>query len=305
MPDRIDQATTSVRRLDAAVAGLAAPGAPVDRAAATVSLRTEAAVRALRDAAMARAPEEWRPRATAAGAGVGRGLALVRDEPTGLAGAAIVFVLALLLTRLLWTPLAWPAGVVSSMVSRFTPTTCAMFGPANVVSDQACGFVLGSLTVLGAVLAMVGLVLVRIPLRRLLGAPFSLLPETLAFLGPPLIAALAFTAGWAGVQYHFPERNGIVTDATFPAVVGLLAYALVRYGPWLRSAVEPLMGWRDGLSSRQRIGVVILVPVLVSIAGTPIFRTPVRDQVSVIVAIVVAFLILAPPAVRGGDEPAP
>jgi len=226
---------------------------------------------------------------------------LARD-PTGLLGAVIVFVVAFVVTRLFWTPLSWPASAVNSLVSTATPSSCSFLGPSNIVSDNACGSVLAVLTIVGAVVASVGLVLIRIPLRRTLGALFGGAPREIGFLGAPLLATVLFTVGWAGVQYHFPERPGIVADGTFPAVVGLLTYALATYGGLAQQHASEVFAWREGLAVRQRIGVVLLTPVVFSLVATPLLHTPVRDQSTVIVAMVVGYLLLTPasPATEPG-----
>lgn len=222
-----------------------------------------------------------------------RGLDPSRD-PTGLIGAAIVFALAYLVTRLFWTPLSWPASMVNTAVSTATPSSCSFMGPQNFLSDNACGTVLAVLTMLGAIAATLGLLLIRLPLRRTLTELFRSTPAGFRFLGAPLLATVLFTIGWAGVQYHFPERPGIVTDGVFPVVVGLVTYGLATYGAKAQMYTAQLFDWRDGFPIRQRIGVTLLTPVVFSLLATPILHTPVRDQSTVLVAMLVGYVLMTP-----------
>jgi hypothetical protein len=282
-----------VRNLDAAVSRRTADGTSFDAAMrrAVTNVHTWTATAA--SAIGSRVPESLRD-ALGPGAARARTFDVVGRDPTGLVGAAAVFVVAYVVTRLFWTPLSWPASIVNSVVASATPTSCDFLGPQNVLSDNACGTVLAVLTVMGAVAAMLAVLLIRVPLRRTLGALFGVVPSGLGFLGAPLLATILFTIGWAGVQYHFPERPGIVADGTFPAVVGLLTYALATYGPRLEGPAASVFDWRDGFDARRRMGVVLLLPVVFSLVATPLLHTPVRDQSTVIVAMLVGYVLLAP-----------
>ena len=294
MSDRIDAAWARVRAIDAAVARSTADGTSFDRGVEQGATRLHDLRNRAQQAVGARIPEGARTPLARAGAGLRRGLDLVNTEPTGLAGAAIVAVLAYVVTRLFWTPLSWPASLVNQFVAVATPSSCSFMGPENILSDNACGTILAALTLIGAIVASLGVLLVRLPIRRVLTALFSDLPDGLRFLGVPLLATVLFTVGWAGVQYHFPERPGIVADGSFPAVVGLLTYAFARYGPLAQEYGSAAFAWRDGLATRQRLGVVLLTPVVFSLAATPLLHTPVRDQATVMVAMTIGYLLMAP-----------
>lgn len=302
MSGRIEAAWARVRAIDAAVAQSTANGSSFDRGVGQGAARLRDLGSRARQALTARIPEGARPSLARAGAGLRRGLDLVNTEPTGLAGAAIVTILAYAVTRLSWTPLSWPASLINQFVATVTPSSCSFMGPENIVSDNACGTVLAALTLTGAVVASLGVLLIRLPIRRVLTALFSEVPDGLRFLGVPLLATVLFTVGWAGVQYHFPERPGIVADGSFPAVVGLLTYAFARYGPLAQEYGSDAFAWRDGLAVRRRLGVVLLTPVVFSLAATPLLHTPVRDQATVMVAMTIGYLLMAP---RTVPDPAP
>ncbi|MEX2446013.1 MAG: hypothetical protein WD734_01635, partial [Dehalococcoidia bacterium] len=235
--------------------------------------------------------------------GARRGLVFAGTERTGLAGAAIVVVAGWALTRLLWEPLSWPSATINLLIARMTPTSCAAFGPPNVLSDNVCGTVLAILTVAGALTAMVALVLFRIPLRRLAMAIFGATFGPADFVAAPLTTTLLFGIGWAGVQYHFPGRPGIVPDGDFPAVVGLLTYTFVRYGSFARTHAAGVFDWGASIAAPARMGIVLLVPFAVSVLTLPVLHTPVRDQASVLAAMLAGYVLFSGGAGVAGRAP--
>lgn len=299
MPDWVKGAWARMQALDARITHATSDGSAFDRGMTQAMSRVRGAVHHGATVVTERAPDAVRQ-----GASRVREFDPLGRDPTGLLAAVIVFVLALIVTRVFWTPLSLPASIVNSLVSVATPSSCSFLGPSNIASDSVCGSILAVLTILGAAAAMAGLLLVRLPLRRSLSALFGGGPESLAFLGAPLLATVLFTVGWAGVQYHFPERPGIVADGTFPAVVGLLTYALARYGPIAQTGAEGIFEWRDGLPLRQRLAAVPLTPVVFSLVATPLLHTPVRDQSTVILAMVVGYVLLTPRAANPGESTA-
>ena len=302
MSDRIEAAWARVRALDAAVARSTADGSSFARGVEQGATRFHDLRTHARQGVAGRIPEGARSPLGQVGAGIRRGLDLVNTEPTGLAGAALVGIFAYVVTRLFWTPLSWPASLVNQFVATATPSSCSFMGPENIVSDNVCGTILAALTLIGALVASLGVLLIRLPIRRILSATFSGVPSGLHFLGVPLLATVLFTIGWAGVQYHFPERPGIVADGSFPAVVGLLTYAFARYGPLAQEYGSAVFAWRDGLAVRQRVGALFLTPVVFSLVATPLLHTPVRDQATVMVAMTVGYLLMAP---RAASDAAP
>ena len=302
MSDRIEAAWARVRALDAAVARSTADGSSFARGVEQGATRFHDLRTHARQGVAGCIPEGARSPLGQVGGGIRRGLDLVNTEPTGLAGAALVGIFAYVVTRLFWTPLSWPASLVNQFVATATPSSCSFMGPENIVSDNVCGTILAALTLIGALVASLGVLLIRLPIRRILSATFSGVPSGLHFLGVPLLATVLFTIGWAGVQYHFPERPGIVADGSFPAVVGLLTYAFARYGPLAQEYGSAVFAWRDGLAVRQRVGALFLTPVVFSLVATPLLHTPVRDQATVMVAMTVGYLLMAP---RAASDAAP
>ena len=98
------------------------------------------------------------------------------------------------------------------------------------------------------------------------------------------------------MQFHVPERPGLVLDGNFPALVGVLAYALARYGPLLREAVPGAFTWRDGWTGGQQLLLLAGVSVGASVALTFAVDPPIRDQLTVIIGALLGYVLLVPPA---------
>ena len=295
MGEQVSRLITWVRRTDDAVATASAPGTPVHRWTESVRAARERWIRVAEAWLATRLPASavqvfHRARSTAA-----RALAFAEAERTGLVGALVVLIAGWVLVRLLWEPLSWPSSAINVFIAMVTPQSCALFGPSNILSDNLCGTVLAVFTVTGALVSMAALFLLRVPLRGLANAVFGATLGSAQFLAVPLTAMVLFTVGWAGVQYHFADRPGIVADGDFPVVVGLAAYALSRYAGSVRAFAAPLFVWGASVSAPVRIGIVLLVPFTVSLATVPIWNTPVRDQMSVLVTMAVGWVLFAQP----------
>lgn len=293
----------AARRIDVSVARATGPGSPFDRgvrsAAGTVG---RAARRAIARGAEALALERRAPQVAQGLDGVrsaaARSLRVASsgDGPMSwLIGGALVLVFGWIVVTVLWDVLALVPRTINGVVVAVTPKTCAAFGRPGLVSDTVCGTLIAALTVIGALTSMLLAILLRIPIRRILATVFGWLPRDAAFLGPPLLATALFTMGWAGVQYHFRERPGLVSDGLFPVVFGLAVLVLVR--AWPAVAREgSLIAWRERLAPRVRWLVVAGVPIVLALVGTPLLAAPVRDQVVALAALVVGYAMLAPAA---------
>lgn len=294
----------AVRRIDGSIAASTGPGSGFDRSVSELGRRTGASIGRVWASIAGAVPLESpirRPVAEGArgvGDWIGRALRTASrgdDVVSLIIAAAFVAVGGWILVTALWDALAFLPRFVNGVVSSLTPKTCAAFGRPGLVSDTLCGAVIGTLTVLGAVVSMLLAALFRMPIRRVLETAFGWLPREAAFLGPPLVATALFTMGWAGIQYHFRERPGLVADGLFPVVVGLAVLVLARAWPVV-TREGSLIAWRERLAPRVRWLVVAGVPIVLAVAGTPLLAAPVRDQVVALAALAVGFAMLAPAA---------
>jgi hypothetical protein len=103
-------------------------------------------------------------------------------EPTGLLGAVIVLVVALLVDLIGWTRLGWIPGILNKALSFVGPKSCGIFSGKLLL--PFCGAALAIYTHMG--LAILLAVLLRF--RR------------------ALAAGVKFLMAWAGVPFHFFDR---------------------------------------------------------------------------------------------------
>ncbi|MFO7942617.1 MAG: hypothetical protein R6U92_08265 [Bacillota bacterium] len=110
----------------------------------------------------------------------------------------------------------------------------------------------------------------------------------------PVVVTLLFTAAWGGNAFHFFGRPGIIPDGLFPAAVGLTYYALTQFGPAVRDRLPSPDGIRELVPTRL-LPVAALVAIwLISTLFTQVFRAPVRDQLVVLAAMIILYLLMSP-----------
>jgi len=225
-----------------------------------------------------------------------RMLAFLRQaqaERTGLLAGGVVLLVCLAVTVVGWTPLSWPPIWINQIVTVVTPGSCSgLFARGSLFT--LCAGTLGIISMSGSFIALGLLLFFRQQLTQLVQRLMARMPQEVGFLAAPVIATLVFTMTWAGNAFHFPNRNGIVSDGLFPSVVGLLTYITIRYGPGLMERLAALMVRRDQLSPKVRLGLVIAIMWLISILLEGKVRFPVRDQLLVIIGVIVGYLALAP-----------
>lgn len=221
-------------------------------------------------------------------------------EKTGLAALGVAFVVCIVLGRALWTPLSLPPRFVNSLVSTVGLSSCSSH-PVGSIAQDACSAGVALITVAGPIVVMAIMFVFRIPITKGLRWVIGKLPPEAGFLAAPVVATLLFTMGWAGVHHTTAHWSGILRHDLFPSLVGVLTYATVRYGPAIQRALKLYFVGRDKLSFKVRLGLTIVIPLVISVLITrqPRVSSPaLKEQVIVLLAIGVAFLLLSP---RTGD----
>ncbi len=126
------------------------------------------------------------------------------------------------------------------------------------------------------------------------------LPEAVRFLPAPLLAALLFGVVWAGAHAQTSDSQGLVSQKTFPALVGLFTYATMRYGRGLQKLLAGLFDLRDRLPRAMRWAALLGAPILLSLLLTAqerVTETALKEQVVVLFSLVLAYVLMTP---RGG-----
>ena len=105
--------------------------------------------------------------------------------------------------------------------------------------------------------------------------------------------------GWVSLRNRQPHRYP--ASAHLPGRRRRLHYSVARWGSDLQRLFAGFFEFRDGFAKPVRFAVLILVPILLSYLITNqdrVSQTATKEQVVVIVALSLGFLMLAP---REGD----
>lgn len=150
------------------------------------------------------------------------------------------------------------------------------------------GAVLGSLA-LGAILFVL-----RGPLQS--GARALTRLPRVGFVVPSLLATILFALSWAGSHGERAAEIGVLPQAVFPAVSGLFAFAVMRYGASVQRRGAFWFRARDRLGTRLRF---VLLTLLTAAIAYQLPRTlgtaaALNEQLLVIVGMLAGYVLLAP-----------
>jgi hypothetical protein len=229
----------------------------------------------------------------------------IRDERSGLTAALTSLLVTAALTWLTWNAMGWPGRFITSLLpkgdcSAYTAGTGAMY---------LCAVKIGFLTVVGPLALVAGLVALRVPLRQTLHRVAARIPPEARFLVGPVAVTLVFLLYWSGAHGYLapdaPEAKGLLPLKAFPALVGVLAFAAVRYAPLVERFLGPLFDARDWLPRWSRVLLAVLIPVAAALLSTrqPQVESPgTREQSIVLLGLVMAYLLLGPRRVPPGER---
>jgi hypothetical protein len=225
-------------------------------------------------------------------------LASIGGEQNGLLAAGFVIIVCVVLAVVTWYPLSLPSRVIRDDI--LPDWTCTSETP-QTTGMYICSAKVGMLQVAGPLL-MMGLIFVfRNQLKARLDKLAPSLPPEGRFLFAPVIATLVFTLSWAGFHFDTADQTGILPQRVFPALVGFTTFGFARWGPDLQRALRGFFDFRDTLPMALRLAVLIGIPLLFSYLLTNqerVSQTATKEQVVVILALALGFLMLAP---RTGD----
>jgi hypothetical protein len=200
----------------------------------------------------------------------------IRNEKTGLLPLAIVAIACAIVVIPLYKFLGLPALYLSNV---FLSMSCGTNG-------WICGAWLAILAGSGPIVIGVLLLVFRTQVRKLLAK--TKIPLDFDFLVVPLLATIFFTMGWAGIAFHFFDREGLVLDGYFPIVFGMIIFALGRWGGAIKDAAAGLFAPREMIPAKFRVlalfgGVVLLGWILGPI------HAPQRDQIVAVLALLLGW----------------
>lgn len=207
-------------------------------------------------------------------------------------GLAAVWVLGGFFSRQLWGVLGWPAEQVQSFVSERncigeTPGTSAMY---------LCSARVGFFQVLGPLV----IALLALGFRRPLGTAMARLRTRLPAgqsLVAPLAATTLFTMAYSPMHADTAYQEGLVSQKTFPAVVGVATMVMSRFGPAIAAKLQRPLAIRDRIPVLLRIPLALLVPIALAYVLTDQDRvtdTARKEQLVVLVTLATGYLAVLP-----------
>jgi hypothetical protein len=227
-------------------------------------------------------------------------------EPTGLGKALVLLVVCALASLVLWYPLGLPSELVRNVIAQ--PTVICRFENAFAAGFNAgtprmyfCSLGVAILTMAGPVALIVLAYVFRGTLRRIIGEIAGRSPVPVGWLLAPLAATLVFELAWSGAHYTTAWFIGFLPQTLFPAVVGLFTYAVGQWGSAAQARLVPVFDLRDRYPASLRVVAAFVLTFVVSFiltAENRVSLTAIKEQLIVIVGLVVGFVMLAP---RRGD----
>jgi len=196
-----------------------------------------------------------------------------------------------------WPLLALPARLPSSLLEGVVPYGCPY--ETRTVGMYLCSAKIALVSLIGPILITILVIVFRKRLGDLVRRVSPRLPANGQFLIPPLVATLAFTLAWAGSHYDIGGERGIVTQRVFPGFIGLFTFAVAQWGASLQRHLGAFFDFRDRFPVWQRVALLMLVPVVISLAITfedRVTRPVLKEQVVVLLSVVAGYLALAPRA---------
>lgn len=172
--------------------------------------------------------------------------------------------------------------------TSYTPGTLGMY---------LCSAFVGLRVMFGSLVLAVLLILFRKPIAAIIGGIGKLLPQALRGILPAILAGVFFAVVWAGSHYDTGHLVGIMSQRTFPALVGALSFVAIQFGPGLMARAPGLFAARDRISGFVRWLMVLAAPLLVSLVITyeeRVSNEAQKQQIVVIVGMLVAFVLLTP-----------
>lgn len=213
--------------------------------------------------------------------------------PLGAIGGLLaVWFVGGFLSRQLWGVLGWPAEQVQGFVSERNcigevPGTWDMY---------LCSARVGFFQVLGPLV----IALMALAFRRPLGAAMGRLRKKLP-AGQSLVAPLAatglFTMAYSPMHADTAGQEGIVSQQTFPAVVGVATMVMSRFGPAIAAKLQRQLAIRDRVPVLLRVPLALLVPVFLAYVLTDQDRVtePARkEQLVILVTLAAGYLAVLP-----------
>lgn len=216
----------------------------------------------------------------------------LRDDQKGWVHLAVAAIVTLVLSAALYWPLGLPGRLLTRILTRATDASCAT--NTTGVANWFCGFGISLVAMSGAIVVIIAMLLLRRQIRKGGAAAVKQTPAEFHFLEKPVVVTLAFAMAWSSVLFHFYGRMGLIIEGLFPAIVGLLMFALTFWETPIKAGLRPVWGVRDRVPKVARLAVVIAVPILLGYLMTGWMPYGVRDQLAALLAVFIGWVMWTP-----------
>ncbi len=217
----------------------------------------------------------------------------IDEDSSGIVGLLVVAGIAIVGSYLLWTPFAQPLAIIADVL----PTKTCEGNVAGTSEMRSCAAQAGFIKMLGPMALGVGIFFARKPLTRWTQTAAQKLPRGLQPLVAPLLAVALFLLVWAGTHNDSSEQAGLLPQKAFPALIGVYAYAVMRWGQSLQARMPRFLDARDKLPFLARLAITLGIPTVTSFLITNQDRvsdSALKEQFVVVLGLALAYLLLLP-----------
>lgn len=222
------------------------------------------------------------------------------SQQSTVAMLAVVFVASLVLSWVGWDIL----GIVPQAINAVIPTgSCTSFAPASV-GMYLCSALVGLRVVFGSLVLAVAMLILRKPITAIVNLINRAVPTQFRSVLPAVIAAGFFAVVWSGSHATTGSLWGILPHRGFAAAVGLFVQITMLWGPGFMTRHATFFGIRDRLPKIFRWGLVIVVPMVVSLfitAEQRVSNEAFKQQFVVLVGMVAAYVLMTPKSGKLSD----
>ena len=148
------------------------------------------------------------------------------------------------------------------------------------------------------------------PSRKVATHPVKLLvffaariPDWLRCLLFPATCTIFFGISWSAMHLETSDAVGIVSQRSFPALVGLITFVFLRFGNLIPGLIQPILNKRDVIPFPARALLTIAIPFFLSLVmnyQASVTNSAEKEQEIVLLSMVLAYLALVPNRLQAG-----
>lgn len=215
------------------------------------------------------------------------------EDRSGVRPTLAVAIACVAVAAVGWIPLAFPAGLITSLV----PAGDCFGVPAGPLT-YLCSAKVAAFKLVGPLAVLVLVFVLRHRIADIVKRNVARVPDAARFLVGPAIATALFTLTWADL-HDMALEWGLVPQLLFPTLVGLFAWASVRWNVTVQERLARFFDARDRLTRRRRFAIAAAVPAVIGlVVGLDPANAAAKEQLVVLIGLASAYLALVP---RQGD----